>query len=39
MGPLPTDYNTTYVAFCPSFFASGLASCSGVVDRRDLGTG
>ena len=38
-GTAATDYNTNYVVFCPSFFCSGMASCSGDVDRRDPGTG
>ena len=39
MGPLPPTIIQLMSHFAPSFFASGLASCSGVVDRRDLGTG
>ena len=34
-GTAATDYNTMYVVFCPPFFSLGMASCSGVVDRRD----
>ena len=36
-GTAATGYNTMYVVLCTTFFFSGMASCSGVVDRRDLG--
>ena len=38
MGPLPPAVIQSMSYFAP-FFSSGMASCSGVVDRRDLGTG
>ena len=35
-GTAATGYNTMYVVLCTPFFSSGMASCSGVVDRRDF---